>query len=68
MPLQQGIIWAKTTCRFFAVYKDQSNGCKKRFKTFDPKRYGSVAEAHSAAISFLTRVEPWQSKNHPYVK
>lgn len=61
-PFPPGLIWARTTSRFFAVFRDPSGSSlhrKKRFKTFDPKKYGGVHEAHEAAIKFLESVEPW---------
>lgn len=64
LPFPPGLIWARTTTRFFAVFKDPTSAStnkRKRFKTFDPKRYGGVDEAYSAAMEFLSTVEPWES-------
>lgn len=64
-PFPIGLIWARTTCRFFAVYRDQTSSAihrKKRFKTFDPKKFGGVNGAFTAASEFLQTVEPWQTK------
>eukprot|EP00923_Selenidium_pygospionis_P048429 GHVN01083336.1.p1 GENE.GHVN01083336.1~~GHVN01083336.1.p1 ORF type:complete len:1403 (+),score=198.33 GHVN01083336.1:66-4274(+) len=60
-PFPPGIIWARTTTRWFAVY---SEGGRKRFKTFDPKRNdfgGNVEGALNAATEFLKAKTVWQS-------
>lgn len=65
-PLPPGLIWARTTSRFFAVFKDStgsSSNRKKRFKTFDPKKFGGVNAAFEAASEFLETVDPWVTKS-----
>lgn len=64
IPYPKGILWARTTGRWFAIYKETNlqHPGKKKFKTFDPKKFGGDCwQAYTAACEFLKVVEPWQS-------
>lgn len=65
MPYPPGIIWARTTTRWFAVYNE---GGRKRFKTFDPKRPdfgGNAKAAFDAALQFLETKQAWGAVSKP---
>eukprot|EP01053_Blabericola_migrator_P006936 Blabericola_migrator_1__6935@NODE_3513_length_1717_cov_7_342424_g2181_i0_p1_GENE_NODE_3513_length_1717_cov_7_342424_g2181_i0NODE_3513_length_1717_cov_7_342424_g2181_i0_p1_ORF_typecomplete_len347_score41_80AP2/PF00847_20/9_1e03AP2/PF00847_20/5_5e03AP2/PF00847_20/0_038_NODE_3513_length_1717_cov_7_342424_g2181_i0371077 len=62
LPYPPGIIWARTTQRWFAIYKEDGSR-RKKFKTFDPKKYdGDCSQAFHAAIDFLSDKEAWVTR------